>query len=110
MAAPKRLKTWQKATALVPLALLSAAWTTSLTVTNSASAETRPGRLPDGTTIPEQAIQAAASVANPGEIAPGVPVGSAGAVIAAASTNGIPAAALSAYQRAAQVIDTADRT
>jgi hypothetical protein len=110
MAAPKRLKTWQKATALIPLALLSGAWTTSLTVTTTASADSRPGKLPDGTTIPEQAISAPASVSSPGEIAPGVPVGSAGAVIAASSTNGIPAAALSAYQRAAQVIDTADKT
>jgi membrane-bound lytic murein transglycosylase B len=109
MAAPKRLRTWQKATALIPLALLSGAWTTSLTVTSTASADSRAARLPDGTTIPEQAIQAPASVSNPGEIAPGVPVGSARAVIAAASTNGIPAAALSAYQRAAQVIDTADK-
>src|SRR4051794_4919392 len=113
MAAPKRLKPWQKATALVPLALLSGAWTASLTVTGTASADSRPGRLPDGTTVPEQAIQAPASVSNPGEIAPGVPVGSARAVVAAASMtsmNGIPEAALAAYQRAAQVIDTADRS
>jgi membrane-bound lytic murein transglycosylase B len=106
----KRLSTFQKATALVPLALLSGAWTTSLTLTNTASADGQnDGKLPDGTSVPAQAIKAPASVSNPGEIAPGVPLGSADAVIASASTNGIPSAALSAYQRAAQVIDSADK-
>ncbi len=110
MSSHKRLTKFQKATALVPLALLSGAWTTSLTMTNTASAEGGDGKLPDGTSIPEQAIKAPASVSNPGEIAPGVPTGSADQVIAGASTNGIPAAALSAYQRAAQVIDAADKS
>src|SRR5512146_2919614 len=100
MSSHKRLTTFQKATALVPLALLSGAWTTSLTVTGTASAQSQDaGRLPDGTSIPEQAITAPASVSSPGEIAPGVPTGSADQVIAGASTNGIPSAALSAYQR-----------
>ena len=105
----KRLKTWQKATALVPLALLSGAWTTSLAVTGTASAATKDATsLPDGTTIPDQAIEAPASLSRPGEIALGVPAGAASSVISSASTNGIPAAALAAYQRAAQVINSAD--
>ncbi len=105
----KRLTTWQKATALVPLALLSGAWTTSLAMTSSASAEPQPGpRLPDGSSVPTKAIEAPASVSVPGEIAPGVPAGAADSVLASASTSGIPAAALAAYQRAAQVIDAAD--
>jgi membrane-bound lytic murein transglycosylase B len=111
MSTRKRLSTFQKATALLPLALISGAWTTSLTVTSNASSESRlasQGKLPDGTSVPDQAIEAPASVSNPGEIAPGVPTGSASQVIAAAATNGIPAAALAAYQRAAQVIDAAD--
>ena len=54
----KRLKTWQKATALVPLALLSGAWTASLATTASASSDTT---LPDGTTVPDSAIEAPAS-------------------------------------------------
>ena len=70
MASHARFSTFQKATALVPLALLSGAWTTSLTVT-SAGAEGQDGRLPDGTSIPDQAIKAPASVSRPGEIAPG---------------------------------------
>ena len=109
MSSHKRMTTFQKATALVPLALLSGAWTTSLTMTGSASADGQDGRLPDGTSVPDQAIKAPASVSNPGEIAPGVPKGSADQVIAGASANGIPAAALAAYQRAAQVIDSADK-
>jgi hypothetical protein len=109
MSSHKKLTTFQKASALVPLALLSGAWTTSLTVTSSASADGSDGKLPDGTTVPDQAIKAPASVSNPGEIAPGVPTGSADKVIAGASANGIPSAALSAYQRAAQVIDSADK-
>ena len=109
MSSHKRLTTFQKATALVPLALLSGAWTTSLTMTGTASAEGQDGKLPDGTSVPDQAIKAPASVSNPGEIAPGVPKGSADQVIAGASANGIPAAALAAYQRAAQVIDSADK-
>ncbi len=109
MSSHKRLTTFQKATALVPLALLSGAWTTSLTMTGSASADGQDGTLPDGTSVPDQAIKAPASVSGPGEIAPGVPKGGADQVIADASTNGIPAAALAAYQRAAQIIDSADK-
>jgi membrane-bound lytic murein transglycosylase B len=105
----KRLSTWQKATALVPLALLSGAWTTSLAVTSSASANTKESTtLPDGTTVPNQALDAPASMSQPGSIAPGVPAGARDSVIAGASTNGIPAAALAAYQRAEQVINSAD--
>ncbi len=110
--ARKRSTRWQKASALLPLALLSGAWTTSLTMTSAADqSEARPqaGQLPDGTMVPSEAIKAPASVSNPGEIAPGVPTGSADQIIASSSTNGIPSAALSAYQRAAQVIDRADK-
>ena len=104
-----RLMTWQKATALVPLALLSGAWTASLTATSTASAATDDeGKLPDGTSLPAEAVEAPASLSVPGVIAPGVPAGSADSVVASASTNGIPSAALAAYQRAAQVIDSAD--
>jgi len=105
----KRLTTWQKATALVPLALLSGAWTTSLAVTSSATASTQDTTtLPDGTTVPNEALEAPASMTRPGSVAPGVPEGASDSVIASASTNGIPAAALAAYQRAEQVINTAD--
>jgi membrane-bound lytic murein transglycosylase B len=104
-----RMTRWQKASALVPLALLSGAWTASLAV-SSATADDSDGaaKLPDGSTVPSQAIDDPASVSAPGEIAPGIPTGGAEKVLSSASTNGIPAAALAAYQRAAQVIDSAD--
>jgi uncharacterized membrane protein YgcG len=106
----KQLRGWQKATALVPLALLSGAWTASLTASGTASAAPghHDGALPDGTRVPTRALKAPASVTVPGEIAPGVPRGAEQSVISSASTSGIPAAALAAYQRAARVIDAAD--
>jgi membrane-bound lytic murein transglycosylase B len=108
----KRLTTWQKATALVPLALLSGAWTTSLAMSSTASASPQDATstLPDGTIVPDQAIEAPASMSRPGSIAPGVPAGAADRVIESASANGIPAAALAAYQRAEQVINAADES
>ena len=103
------MNTWQKATALVPLALLSGAWTANLAVTSATAAGSEDTQqLPDGTTMPTQAIEDPANIAVPGEIAPSVPKGTEAKVIKSASTNGIPAAALAAYQRAAQVIGTAD--
>jgi membrane-bound lytic murein transglycosylase B len=111
MSAPKfgRL---QKASALVPLALLSTAWTASLAgagaTTASAADDSR--TLPDGTSIPTQAIEAPASVSKPGVTAPGIKGRDVRSVVANASTMGIPAAALAAYQRAETVINTADKS
>ena len=45
-----------------------------------------------------------------GVIAPAVPEGSADSVVSGASSNGIPAPALAAYQRGAQIIDAADKS
>jgi membrane-bound lytic murein transglycosylase B len=101
----------QKAMALVPLALLSAAWTASLAGVgvSTASADTTPNTtLPDGSSVPTQAIKAPASVSAAGGVAPGVH-GSTEQVISTASTSGIPAAALAAYQRAETVINSADQ-
>ncbi|MFJ9393106.1 lytic transglycosylase domain-containing protein [Nocardioides sp. NPDC101246] len=97
----------QKATALVPLALLSAAWTVNVTGLTQSSATASGTRyddafsLPDGTSVPTEAIEAPASVSastNEGDKSlPGT-----------ASAAGIPSAALAAYQRAATVINAAD--
>lgn len=100
-----------KATALVPLAVLSAAWTVSMAGAGLGSAvagDEGSGALPDGTTIPTEAIEAPASVSVPGVVAPGVPRGRSAQVVDAASTSGIPSAALAAYQRAEAVINSAD--
>ena len=108
-----RFGRFQKATALVPLALLSFAWTASLAGVgvSTASAEQDPpaAALPDGTSVPSQAIEAAASVSAPGKVAPGIN-GGARKAVATASTSGIPSAALAAYQRAETVINAADKS
>jgi hypothetical protein len=105
---------FHKATALLPLALLSTAVTASLvgagpTATTAVAGEDRPATLPDGTTVPEAAIEAPASVSVPGSPTRDVRPGLAGAA-RTASTSGIPAAALSAYQRSETVINSADRS
>ncbi|WP_426242625.1 lytic transglycosylase domain-containing protein [Nocardioides sp. LHG3406-4] len=102
----------QKATAIVPLALLSAAWTASLAGVGAgtASADGEGTTLPDGTRVPSQAVEAPASMSVPGVVAPGIGGSSARSVVASASPSGIPAAALAAYQRAEAVINSADKS
>ena len=99
-----------KAITIVPLALLSGAWTVSLVSFSADAAPSANHNLPDGTGVPSKAIEAPASVPIPGVIAPGVPAGTADSVIAGVSTSGIPAPALAAYQRAAQIINSADKS
>ncbi len=105
-----------KAMALVPLALLSAAWTASIAgagATSAVSAETRPDTtLPDGSSVPTEAIEAPASVSSAGGLNDGLAPGLRGDPVQVASrvtTSGIPAAALAAYQRAETVINSADQ-
>lgn len=99
----------QKATALVPLALLSAAWTVSISSVGggSAGAADPDTRLPDGSSVPATAIEAPASVSDP-VAASGTLGGSPTTILASANAAGIPAAALAAYQRAETVINKAD--
>jgi hypothetical protein len=104
----KPLSRRSKAITLVPLALLSGVWTASLMSSSATANDDKGGALPDGTSVPNEAIEAPASVPVPGVIAPAVPDGSADSVVAGASSNGIPAPALAAYQRGAQIIDAAD--
>ncbi|MCH1865148.1 lytic murein transglycosylase [Nocardioides sp. CFH 31398] len=95
----------------MPLALLSAAWTAGLATPTTQLAEVADevqGQLPDGTEVPTEAIEAPASMSRRGAVAPGVPSGRSAAAVRTASTNGIPAAALAAYQRAETVINRAD--
>ncbi|MDO9455483.1 lytic transglycosylase domain-containing protein [Nocardioides sp.] len=108
----------QKAVAIVPLALLSAAWTASLTsaatpTTNVSAATAEPGGLlPDGSSVPAQAIEAPASVSDAGGLTGSVGgvEGNTEQILATSSTNGIPSAALAAYQRAETVINAADKS
>jgi membrane-bound lytic murein transglycosylase B len=106
---------WQKGTALVPLALVSVAWTASLvsapTVANvAADTDQAPTVLPDGTSVPSEAIQAPASVSSSSTLAGQLTGDKAVQVVSNASTSGIPSAALAAYQRAETVINAADKS
>ena len=105
-----RLSTRQKSMVLLPLALASGVWTASLVSSSATATNASSGSLPDGTKVPTAAIEAPASVPTPGVIAPAVPNGSADSVVSGASTNGIPAPALAAYQRGAQIINAADKS
>jgi membrane-bound lytic murein transglycosylase B len=109
----KQFGRWQKAVAIVPLALLSAAWTANLAgagVTAGVLAEApQDDQLPDGATVPSQAIEAPASVSSGDGLGLGV-AGDAQQIIDSSSTNSIPAAALAAYQRAESVINSADKS
>lgn len=108
-----RFARWQKATALAPVAALSAACTVAIAGvggpvgTLSAAGDT----VEEGAiVVPDSAVEAPASVSLPDAVAPAVPEGQSGAVISAASTSGIPAVALGAYQRAQTIINGADNT
>ena len=93
-----------KATAIIPLAMLSAAWTASLAGVGAGSASADPegpGTLPDGTVLPTAAIEAPASVGDSF---------SRTATTTAGSASSIPQAALAAYQRAEAVINQADKS
>jgi membrane-bound lytic murein transglycosylase B len=107
----KQFGRWQKVVAIVPLALLSAAWTATLAgagVTTSVLAEApQEAPLPDGASVPSEAIEAPATVSSGDDLGLGV-AGDTRQIIATSSTNGIPAAALAAYQRAESVINSAD--
>jgi membrane-bound lytic murein transglycosylase B len=103
-----RLGQAKRVSALLPLALLSIAWTASLaSAGSSASADATGGQLPDGTQVPAQAIEAPASLTAPGTLNRGVR-GNASQVVSTASASGIPAVALAAYERAQTVINAAD--
>src|SRR3954447_18385719 len=109
----KRFGRLHKATALVPMALLSAAWTANLLGVNaplaSAGGRVAPP-LPDGTSVPAQAIEAPASVSDGTLIAPGVGGADAEQILAAGTPSDSQAAALAAYQRAETVINAANQS
>jgi len=99
MSSPGRL---HRAIAIIPLAVLSAAWTASLTGAGVGTATADPDgsrTLPDGTALPEAAIEAPASVGD---------AASRSATLSPGTAGDIPQAALSAYQRAEAVINEAD--
>lgn len=109
----KRLGRLQRAATIIPLALLSAAWTASVAgiggVSAPVAAAESPGQVTDGTSVPEESIEDPASLSDPATVE-GIDDGNEAGIVSAASTNAIPAAALAAYQRAETVINSADKT
>jgi membrane-bound lytic murein transglycosylase B len=104
---PARLSRLQKVATLVPLAVLSTAASIAVAGAGSAGNAAADGTLPDGSTVPAQAIEAPASVSTRAQLAPGV-TGDPDDALSSAAVNGIPSAALIAYQRAETVINAAD--
>jgi len=100
----------QKALTLVPLAMLSAAWTASLAGVGAGTASSAADQktLPDGTALPTEAVENPANYTDPATLGLGITSGSTDRIVQTASTNGIPSAALAAYQRAQTVINAAD--
>ncbi|MFD1248004.1 lytic murein transglycosylase [Nocardioides ginsengisoli] len=109
----KRLGRLQRAATIIPLALLSAAWTASVAGIGGVSAPTAaadtPGQVTDGTSVPEESIDDPASLSDPASV-DGLTDGNEAGIISASTTNAIPAAALAAYQRAETVINSADES
>jgi hypothetical protein len=101
----RKLTRWQKASALVPMAVLVGAWGAALTNSSFATASdgTGGGAIPN---VPANAFDQPASVqATPGGIDERA---GADGTVSTLSTNGIPSAALFAYKRAETLLGKAD--
>lgn len=100
-----QLSRWQKAAAVVPVALLVSAWGATLVNTDLANAE---GGTSD-VSVPEVPTSAFDQPATVQAASPGIDekAGAAG-TLATLSSSGIPASALSAYRRAETLLDKAD--
>jgi len=106
-----RLARWQRATAIVPLALLSGAWTAALTTGGlaTASSEQDVAARPDIPQVPTTPFEVPASVKVADTLPSGIdPEAGDDGTLSTLSSNGIPTAALLAYQRAATVLEEAD--
>ena len=105
------LSRWQKASALVPMAILVGAWGAALTNTVLANAADSPGDpgVPD---VPTTAFDQPASIqsANPAGIDDRADASGALSTLSTLSTNGIPAASLFAYRRAETLLGKGDPT
>ncbi|MGH3505344.1 MAG: lytic transglycosylase domain-containing protein, partial [Nocardioidaceae bacterium] len=106
---------WQRATAVLPMALLAAAWTASLNTASVAVADSNPVD-PGVPSVPATALDQPASYTTPPALDPNdlhsnprqstSPGGRTPS--SSALANGIPSAAMSAYKRAEAVLDRAD--
>lgn len=99
-----------KAVTLLPVTLTSGLATAAVLTTTGATAAppARSHGRPGSVHVATEAVQPQATLSQPGQVAPAVPADRVDAVVAGATTSGIPAIALNAYQRAAEVINAAD--
>ncbi|MCW2841395.1 MAG: hypothetical protein JWR55_2878 [Aeromicrobium sp.] len=107
----RKLTRWQKAGALVPMAVLVGAWGAALGNSGLATAESND----DGTEIPDVPATAFEQPASVQQTPSGIPSGidqKAGitGTVSTLSTNGIPSAALYAYRRAETLLGKADES
>lgn len=105
--AARTLSRWQKASAIVPMAVLVTAWGVALGSSGLATADDRVSadEIPD---VPTTALEQPASVQ---ETPAGIdPRAGAEGTVSTLSTNGIPASALSAYRRAEMLLGKADES
>lgn len=97
--------------ALVPLVVLSTVWTAHLTNPYALANGNRPEpEFPGALTVPTDVQQEPASYSQPTVLGSGAPQRRVRQAAAPASADGIPSAALAAYQRAESVINAADET
>ncbi|EGD43720.1 secreted protein [Nocardioidaceae bacterium Broad-1] len=97
--------------ALVPLVVLSVAWTAHVANPYAFVNGNEPRTAHrDPVVVPTEAMPDPASYSRPAVLGADVPQRRPAQVVAVASAEGIPSAALAAYQRAETVIDAADTT
>ena len=104
-----KLSRWQKASALVPMAILVGAWGATLTSTGLANAADSAG-YPDVPDVPTTSFDQPASVqsGSPSVIDDRADASGALSTVSTLSTNGIPAASLFAYRRAETLLGKGD--
>lgn len=105
--APTPISRRTKALTLLPLVAASTFLTASSFTGASATRESDPITLPGGE-LPDRAVTQAASASVRGSIARAVPRAAADQVVVSSAPSSIPAPAISAYQRGAQIMDRSD--
>ncbi|WP_406034953.1 lytic transglycosylase domain-containing protein [Nocardioides sp. NBC_00163] len=97
--------------ALVHLFAVSVVWAVHLVNPSAFASGNMPASAPlGGISVPTAAVQDPVSYSQPAVVGAGVPQRQVMQLAAGASTDGIPNAALAAYQRAETVINAADKT
>ena len=106
----RHLSRWQKASAVIPVALMVGAWGAALTNDDLATAsKSSSGKDPGVPEVPTTAFEQPASVQSPNSSPTGIdPKAGANGTLSTLSSNGIPAATLLAYKRTETLLGQAD--